>query len=388
VATPRPHVVTAAEASGSPVSLLADLTEGKPVSVDLDLSRNHGGGDGGTYVYHLGELTPACKPFRIEHRRAYAGASLQRIERAIVVTPEAAIDVHSLFRISADGSAVEPTGCNELFARLRTYAPPHILYLEAIESSGARYETRIDVRSGPNELRVNVRRWLTAQTGASGETVFVRQAGTDQQMFYATADREGVARFGQLPNGDYVLASDAPGVYARERLRVESDRSADLYLAPRPYAGCVRESTAPAAPANCEGVQDAHVLLFGFDAAENIVPLRYWRVRRSDVERNAVSIARIDRARVTNAFPYGEQFAKYIEAEMTDSKGRPAFRALGRVQMALEAPGGPWFDIAPQNRTFTLELPAGHSNSLRLRGWLPQMEQTFDLRVLARDFSP
>lgn len=386
VATPRVHVLTAAEGWSAPISVLADLSDGKPLSVDLDLSRNHGGGDGGTYAYHLRELTSACQPFRIEHRRQYAQASLQRIERAVVVTPEAAVGVHDLFRISAERSAVEPAACNELFGRLSTLAPPQVLYVEAVDTSGARYETRIDVRSGPNELRVSLR-WPAGQR-VPGETVFVRQAGTDQQMFYATTDGEGVAVFGQLPAGDYLLASDSLGVYARERVRVEGNRSADLYLVPRPSSGCVRESTAPAAPAVCEGDREVHLLFFGFDAAENLVPRRYWRVRRGDLERHRVSQSRIARARITNAFPFGEQFAKYIEAEMIDSKGRPAFRTLGRVQLALEAPGGPWFSIAPQERYFTLELPAGYSRELRLRGWAPQMEKTFDLRALAGELSP
>lgn len=371
VATPRLHVITATEQWGNrPVSHLVDLSDGSTITVDFDLSRDW---------FHLSDLSAACLPFKVR----YFLHSLGSLERAVVVTPEAVIPVDDLFRVSADGASVEPTNCHALFERLRLYAPPHVLYLDV--RAGGRYESRIDLLSGQHVLSVNAVRSLPNGSAAvRDESISIRRAGSDQELFRAMTDSDGVAVFEQLPSGDYILAADGYGHYARARVRVEGDRNVDLHVVPTPVAGCRRESTAPSAAAEsgCEGQRDAYLLLFRFDAAERIVPWGYWRVRSTEDEMNRASEAGVERTRIWNSYPFGYQFRKNIEAELVDRKGRLTFQALGSVQLALEAPGGGWFPI---ESSFTLELPAGSSRTLRLRGWLPQMDQTFDLEELSRD---
>lgn len=373
LSTPRLHLVTASETWGAPVIRLVDLSDGRAASIDLDLSVNHGGSDGGNYALFFDQPTAACKPFAIEYQFRYAAASPLRVEHAVVLTPEAAIPVDEFLRVSSDKWTVELTDCKALFGRLKAFSPPHVLFLQVRGREGHRYETRVDVRQGPHTLRVNAK---------PEAFVTLRQSGTDH-LSSARAGEDGVALFTQLPGAEFVIAANDDRSYARERVVADGDRTINLRFVPHPANGCFRDSTS-SENAPCEGQRDAHLLMFGFDAHERLVPTRYFRRSWVIEEVSGVSAASIERAAGLNAFA---GFRKFVTAELLDSKGRIAWRGIGTVYTALEAPGGPWVNVGPERWWFQLIMPAGSAKTLRLRGWKPQMEQTFDLDELTRDAS-
>jgi hypothetical protein len=202
-------------------------------------------------------------------------------------------------------------------------------------------------------------------------SVSIRRWGSSRPFFRQTDDAGHVV-FDSLAPGNYVIESVTTEAIARKGIELEADRSEDL-----------RFAAAGAAVQEVES-RDVHTILFGFDSNGRPVASAYFRTSANhrELQRASSSLLHNLEARGMRS-----GFTGTIVADLYDAKQRLAFRTTEAVAIAVEAPGGPWFELPPERWWFILRLPAGFSKTLKLRGWLPQMETVFDLDQIARDYS-
>ena len=381
IATGRLHVVTARERGGSKaVSHLVDLAQMRADPIDFDFSLDDGG-SGGSYSVNFTKLTAECRPFEIDYIRNYAPATISRIDRAVIITPETNIPVSDFFAISADGHSIRLRNCEAMVERLNGFHPPYLLAVQATEVSDLRFEHFTEIWKGTYQVAVHAIR-ADGMLPVANEYVSIRRAGSNLELF-GKSDADGHVLFHQVAPGDYFIESSGLAI-ARQPVRMESDAKIDLYFRPWRIEDLLLRSTAPDAPRERVDARDTQRLGFKFDANGRPVPVRYYRGSAALGDLHSVSSKSVA---LLQARGFRDFWSGLVLAELFDQKGRLTFRTTGAVTLFLEAPGGPVVPMGPESWFLLIELPVGSSRRLELRGWLPQMRTTFDLEELARNLS-